>query len=184
MKKKIIIALIIVTVLAVLVVPFKTQFKEGGTTMYTALAYRVIVWRALMNEGERKTGTEFHFFPNNFHDYEYYFERSSPTWKGSFERMNGQKTKRLIPPRSDAPQYEFTLDYELNVTEGDLTLTIETTGGEVIWSSAEYGHYGQEERTSQLLPRKNRYLLRITANNAVDGSYDLKWYLTGYQLLD
>jgi len=36
-KKKMIIALIIVAVL-VLVVPIKSQFKEGGTTMYTALA--------------------------------------------------------------------------------------------------------------------------------------------------
>ena len=79
MKKKIIIALILVAVLTVLVVPIKSQLKEGGTTMYTALAYRVIVWRALMNEGERKTGTEFHLFPNNFHDYKYYFERSNPT---------------------------------------------------------------------------------------------------------
>jgi len=47
--------------------------------MYTALTYRVIVWRALMNESERKTGTEFHLFPNNFHDYEYYLERSDST---------------------------------------------------------------------------------------------------------
>jgi len=78
MKKKLAIAMTIVAVLAVLLVPIKTQFREGGTTFYTAILYRVISWHAIIDEGEKKTGTEVHFIPNNFHAYEYYFDRSQP----------------------------------------------------------------------------------------------------------
>jgi len=73
MKKKIALAAILLIVLAVLVVPIRTQFRDGGTTFYTALLFRVISWNALIDENETKTGTEVHFFPKNFRDYEYYF---------------------------------------------------------------------------------------------------------------
>jgi len=75
MKKKIASAAAILIVLAVLLFPIKTQFREGGTTFYTAILYRVISWHAIISADEMKTGTEVHFIPNNFHDYAYYFDR-------------------------------------------------------------------------------------------------------------
>lgn len=76
MKKKIVIIGITVVVFVILVFPIKVQYKEGGTIMYNSLTYKIIVWNALMGENEIKTGTEVHLFPNNFHDYAYYLERS------------------------------------------------------------------------------------------------------------
>ena len=78
MKKKIAAAAVILVILAVLLFPIKTRFRDGGTTFYTAILYRVISWHAIISADEMKTGTEVHFIPNNFHDYAYYFDRSPP----------------------------------------------------------------------------------------------------------
>ena len=78
MKKKIAAAAVILVILAVLLFPIKTRFRDGGTTFYTAILFRVISWHAIISADEMKTGTEVHFIPNNFHDYAYYFDRSPP----------------------------------------------------------------------------------------------------------
>ena len=80
MKKTLLILCACLFVAAILCFPMKTQFKEGGTTFYSALAYRVIVWHAIgPSTGESDphilTGTDVYLFPRNFHEYEYYFER-------------------------------------------------------------------------------------------------------------
>jgi len=77
MKKKVASAVIVLFALAILLFPVRMQFRDGGTTFYTAILYRVISWNALINEGEKKTGTEVHLIPNNFHSYEYYFNREA-----------------------------------------------------------------------------------------------------------
>ena len=53
MKKKIIIiTLCVLVVLAVLLVPIpQGTMKDGGTRVYTALAYRVVQWRRIVDEG-------------------------------------------------------------------------------------------------------------------------------------
>ena len=66
MKKRYIILVIIA--LIILLYPKREVYEDGGTRTYTALAYKVIMWKEL----EGKTGTEIHFFPNNFHDLDYY----------------------------------------------------------------------------------------------------------------
>lgn len=66
MKKKYIILVIIV--LIILLFPKRAIYEDGGTRTYTALTYKVIVWKQI----EGKTGIEIHFFPNNFHHLDYY----------------------------------------------------------------------------------------------------------------
>ena len=66
MKKRYIILLIIA--LIILLYPKRKIYEDGGTRTYTALAYKVIMWKEI----EGKTGTEIHFFLNNFHPLDYY----------------------------------------------------------------------------------------------------------------
>ncbi len=74
-KKSVIITIVLLATLILLCIPMKTQFNDGGTVVYSALAYKVIVWHAIIAEGQFKSGTEFYVFPNNFHEYDYYFNQ-------------------------------------------------------------------------------------------------------------
>lgn len=76
MKKKLrIIILIVVILMCILCIPFSVDtYKDGGTKTYTSFIYKIIVWHTHVDDyGQyKKTGTEVHFFPNNFHDLDYY----------------------------------------------------------------------------------------------------------------
>lgn len=76
MKKKRKLIIFIVIVLIILFIPLNiARCKDGGTVTYTALSYKVIVWHQLDDSPDGyKTGTEIHFFPNNFHDINYYMK--------------------------------------------------------------------------------------------------------------
>lgn len=67
MKKTLVIFLVAV-LLAVLLIPVPSIYKDGGTRTYTSLTYKVIVWNTL----EGKRGTEAHLFPNNFYSLDDY----------------------------------------------------------------------------------------------------------------
>lgn len=76
-KKKIIIIIsLVIVILLVLLFPIKRVYYDGGTKEYRALLYQAIVWHKLDSSYESgyKTGTEYHFFPNNFHSVDYYDE--------------------------------------------------------------------------------------------------------------
>jgi hypothetical protein len=75
MKKILIIAGVILLIAAILCVPIKSQFREGGTTFYSALLYRVIEWNVLQPDLTKITGRDVYFFPNNFREYDYYYEQ-------------------------------------------------------------------------------------------------------------
>ena len=58
-----------ILIAVVLLVPIPTVYKDGGTQTFTALTYKIIRWNSINPAGsteEYKTGTEVHFFPNNF----------------------------------------------------------------------------------------------------------------------
>ncbi len=65
--------ILISSILIALFFPTQEIYKDGGTKTYTSMTYKVIHWNQLEKEdGSHKTGTEFFFFPNNFHPMEYY----------------------------------------------------------------------------------------------------------------
>lgn len=74
LKKKRKAVMFIFVLLIILIIPFNIQrYKDGGTAIYTSLSYKLIVWHQLGNSPDGyKTGTEIHFFPNNFKDLYYY----------------------------------------------------------------------------------------------------------------
>lgn len=74
MKKKRKLLIYIIVVLIILFTPFNIQrYKDGGTSTYTSLSYKLIVWNQLDNSPDGyRTGKEIHFFPNNFYDLNYY----------------------------------------------------------------------------------------------------------------
>ena len=57
-----------VILLAVCLLPFPTILKDGGTKIFHAVLYKVVVWHRLrpLPEGGYKTGVEFIPFPRNF----------------------------------------------------------------------------------------------------------------------
>ena len=67
-KKGVIIIVIIIVVL--LLIPFPLQARDGGTRIYNAILYKVVVWHRIdeTQPGGYKTGIEVHFIPNNFND--------------------------------------------------------------------------------------------------------------------
>ena len=67
MKKKLIIVFAVIVVI-LLLIPVKKVYEDGGTLTYTSLTYKVIVWKQI----DGKTGTEFHIFPDNYHQLDYY----------------------------------------------------------------------------------------------------------------
>lgn len=77
MKKMII---VLIFILIILLFPIKLQYKDGGTTEYKSLTYRIIKWHRLDDyyENGYKTGTEVHFFPNNFKPIDYFIEVKPP----------------------------------------------------------------------------------------------------------
>lgn len=70
--KKIILSIVIL--ILILIIPIKKAYYDGGTKTYTSLTYKIIVWHETMQNQDRlyKTGTEYYFFPNNFHELSYY----------------------------------------------------------------------------------------------------------------
>ena len=80
MKKKKIIIIVSMIFLIILLVPIKLQYKDGGTIEYKSLTYKIIKWHRLDEyyENGLKTGTEIHFFPNNFKPIDYFDEVKPP----------------------------------------------------------------------------------------------------------
>lgn len=66
MKKKILIPIAIIVLLAVLFVPIPSGvYRDGGTRAYTALTYKIVDWNHLTGDGTYDK-TKVYFFPNNF----------------------------------------------------------------------------------------------------------------------
>ena len=66
MKKKTIIWIVLVALIAVLVVPLPTiAYKDGGTRVYQALTYKIVKWKRL-TAGTTYEATKVYFFPKNF----------------------------------------------------------------------------------------------------------------------
>ena len=65
-RKRLWIALAVV--LAILLIPVPSTLKDGGTKVYTAVLYRIVIWHQLDEDvrGGYRTGTEFEIFPFHF----------------------------------------------------------------------------------------------------------------------
>jgi hypothetical protein len=83
-KKKLTILLIAIVAL---IFPIRMTLRDGGTVVYNALTYKVIVWHELnlTYEDDYKTGVDFYIFPMNFKSVKYYSEID----KGEVERNFG-----------------------------------------------------------------------------------------------
>ena len=66
MKKRIVIILIVIGLLAVLFTPIPTGIcNDGGTRVYSALTYKIVDWNRLTGESTYSK-TRAYFFPENF----------------------------------------------------------------------------------------------------------------------
>ena len=76
MKTKTKIITIVILLIIILFFPIKSVYFDGGTKVYSSIMYKYIIWHNIDSyyEGGYKTGREFHFFPSNFKDLDYYYE--------------------------------------------------------------------------------------------------------------
>ena len=86
MSKKKKITMLLIAIVA-LIFPIRMTLRDGGTVVYNALTYKVIVWHEhnLTYENDYKTGVDFYIFPMNFRSVKYYSEVD----KGEVERNFG-----------------------------------------------------------------------------------------------
>lgn len=79
MKKKRITILAIIVILLILLVPIPTaQYKDGGTKAYSALTYKIMVWKVMgyylpdecIDGDDRYSKVSVYWFPDNFKSYE------------------------------------------------------------------------------------------------------------------
>ena len=84
-RKKIIVAILMLSFFCL--IPVRSPLNDGGTVIYSAVLYKIIVWHQINlnarvftnsngkqidnNEPEFLTGTYFYIFPMNFGDKEY-----------------------------------------------------------------------------------------------------------------
>lgn len=64
--KKFVKVTIIIICLLVLFLPHKSIYRDGGTTTYSALTYKIIIWHRISPE-KTYEDTDFYIFPFNFH---------------------------------------------------------------------------------------------------------------------
>ena len=56
----------VILLIAILVIPIPTGvLQDGGTRIYTALTYKIVVWNRLMPDGKYEK-TSVYWFPRNF----------------------------------------------------------------------------------------------------------------------
>lgn len=65
-KNKLIFVVICSLLIAMLCVPIKYRYKDGGTVAYRALLYSYTEYHKLQNDGSYYDKSEFLFFPFNF----------------------------------------------------------------------------------------------------------------------
>ena len=127
MKKKIIIISVIVSILVILFIPISTTYKDGGTTVYSALTYKIVNWNRLVN-GEYYTNTSVYFFPNNFKSYDELWELENAeekqhSFKATVIEINGNSV--MVEPLEGESELKSSDRITFNIADLeklDLTL--------------------------------------------------------------
>ena len=156
MKKKLII--IIVVILLILFVPIRFKHKDGGSVEYRSLTYRIFKWKILNSDGSYYESKNVYFFPNNFHEFEYYEPIFTPNVTiintdeeeisiGSYEyhwsKTYNEETTYLI---GDGSIEDVAFDNSLSVKSHD-TLTFKTDYG---IENVEYSLYNSNGSISEV----------------------------------
>ena len=172
MKKKLLILCVCLLAAAVLCFPVKTQFKEGGTAFYSALAYRVIVWHAISpstdeNDTHILTGTDVYLFPRNFHDYEYYFERR---FGARFDKTETPTTGTATPEQGSVLLFQY----------GGLQLEITNVASASEADGLDHGTDPYSYTIYTLYPGAHLHVIQADmydGSNTDEGMPYAKWYV-------
>lgn len=90
------------------------------------------------------------------------------TYRASYQRFDGREADR-IRLRSNEP---FSLDYEVEVEDGALTLQILAPGGDIVW---EETFLVDAEDIFEFTPESSgRYTIRIEGDQT-QGRFELNW---------
>lgn len=65
-KRKWLLPVVVIFVVAVLCIPIKYRYKDGGTVAYKAILYSYTEYHQLQNDGSYYEANEFLIFPFNY----------------------------------------------------------------------------------------------------------------------
>ena len=70
-KRKKVLLIVLSIILVLCLIPMPMRLKDGGTVMYCAVLYKVVVWHQMLPVGENQSdiyreGINFYPFPINF----------------------------------------------------------------------------------------------------------------------
>jgi len=143
MKKRTKILLIVFGLMIILLFPVKQMYKDGGTTTYTSILYKVIKWKTL----DGKTDIDFYIFPFNFKSLDSYKKTDNDSGSGvtqadylfSFKNQyigDNSATSRLLEALEISKLGNFT--FELKTDKKPYALKINFNNYNVDPTTQEY----------------------------------------------
>lgn len=84
MKKALVIVLTIVFLLSILIIPLPSNPYEDGTTVYTALTYRIVKWKKYTDSYKPYKNTRIYFIPDNFAPIDTLWQQEIDSWDGDW----------------------------------------------------------------------------------------------------
>lgn len=92
-------------------------------------------------------------------------------WSGRFKSYNGSETRQITADGS-----AMELRCALTAGEGWLGVSVETLDGRQLFSvNTQAGDFSDDSLRFDLLPGETKYLLRVTGEQAKNGSFNLDW---------
>lgn len=197
MKKKILIPITVFVLLAVLFVPVpKSAYKDGGTTEYCALTYKIVKWNRLTSE-ETFRKTKVYFFPDNFKSIDNLWEEEKTSLESTFQGVVREvyDTTVIVEPfaeegewrSSDKISFGITKLEKINAQVGDVVQVTYT--GEIMctypaqifaksWKLISKEHNCQEDESVLYVAKKPVIYLYPKKKTDVTVSLSLKGKLT------
>lgn len=117
MKKKILITIIAVLLLAVLFIPIpKGALRDGGTKEYSALTYKIVDWNRLTDDAAYDQ-TKVYFFPKNFKSIDslWELEKDNATFKLNATVVELTKTHAVVEPFSQQEESNSSNKISFNI---------------------------------------------------------------------
>lgn len=130
MKKKLIIVITAVILLAVSLVPVRKIYEDGGTKEYSALLYKVVHWNRITDTGEIHDGISLYFLPKNFKAIDDLWQEEEQNIEHQFmgkliEHDNGRALVEVLenePERNSSDRISFSTENLENIQakKGDI----------------------------------------------------------------
>lgn len=172
MKKKIIIAAVIILLIAVIPIPrtYDGPEKDEGTKYYQALTYKIVKWNRVFYDDLTFNETGFYVFPRNFYSID-------TIWNGMCIDPAVDPEDEFVPPDEYAP---FEEDFENNIASDYEAVTHTEQKSEITdmhvldcKGNFEYVYFLDEQSEGNALTRLYYYNIGYASVRTKEGTMPL-----------